>query len=279
MKHLRPSSSRLAALAIAVGALLGGSDISYAQMSVSPIILEMAPEASVQTRTISVTNAGREPLAVRFYAGDFEQEENGDNRFAAAGTFPSSCGERLRVYPDGASILPGETQNVRVDMQPGAEPCWSAVFIETAGADVAGALVRQRIAAKVYGSRPDARAEGEVVHVATRMEEDGRKLSLTFRNLGQRSLRPQGTVEVRSFSGDVAAKIRIDAFSVLPGRDRTVVLPLPAPGGLGEYVAVPVLDFGGEYLAGGQAVFEVTAGDARAAAGAAPERQADGTLE
>lgn len=262
--------SRVVPLVPLALAMLAGARPAAAQISVSPVIVQMPVEAQEVNRTISVTNSGQAPVSVRFYAGDFEQEERGENRFAELGEFPNSCAERIRVYPDGASILPGETQSVRVDMKPGAESCWSAVFVETTGVTADGTLVRQRIAVKAYGVRSEARVEGEVIRVAMEKSEQGQKLLVTFRNLGEAPLRPEGSLEVRSFAGEVVATAAIDAFSVLPGRDRTVEIPLPAVGSAGEYIAVPVLDFGGAYLAGGQLAFEVGASDVKLAAKTPP---------
>jgi hypothetical protein len=247
-------------------ALLGGARPAVAQISVSPVIVQIAVEALAVNRTISVTNSGKAPVSVQFYAGDFDQEDRGENLFAELGTLPNSCAERIRVYPDGASLLPGETQSVRVDMEPGTQSCWSAVFVETTGVTTDGTLVRQRIAAKVYGVRPDARVEGEVIRMAIEKGDNGRKLAVTFRNLGDAPLRPEGSLEIRSFTGEVAAKVTIEAFSVLPGRDRSVEILMPDVGSAGEYVAVPVLDFGGAYLAGGQVAFEVGASEVKLAA-------------
>lgn len=256
----------LALLGTSGVAALAGAGESQAQMSVSPIILEIATESAPVSRTISVSNGGDKALHVRFYPGDFEQTETGENQFADLGTFARSCRERIRVYPDQASVLPGETQDVRVDMEPGAEGCWSAVFFETASVARDGSLVRQRIAAKVYGTLPGARAEGEITQLDIREEKGTKEVALTFRNVGEAPLRPQGTLEIRNFEGEVVAKTEIDAFSALPGRDRTVRVPLGLIGNPGEYLAVPILDFGGAYLAGGQLAFEVKLSDIKLAA-------------
>lgn len=244
-----------AAVAALVALLVGVE--AKAQISVSPVIMQLPVEAEVVDGTISVSNAGTAQLSVRFYVGDFEQDEAGDNSFGEIGSFGSSCGDRIRVHPDAASLLPGETQRVRVEIEPGAESCWSAVFFETVDVTLDGTLVRQRIAAKVYGFRADARVEGEVTRVSTEATGSGRKLVLNFRNTGEAPLRPEGVLEIRSFAGEVVATAEIKAFSVLPGRDRSLEMPIPTLPGAGEYIAVPVLDFGGAYLTGGQVVFEV----------------------
>ena len=257
-------------------ALLTAVEPAAAQISVSPVIMQIPVAAAPVTRTISVTNFGKTAASVRFYAGDFDQDARGENRFADPGTLPNSCAGRIRVYPDGASLLPGETQGVRIDMEPGTQSCWSAVFVETTAATATGTMVRQRIAAKVYGVRQDARVAGEVTQVALQKNHTGQKLVVTFRNLGDAPLRPEGNLEIRSLAGEVVAKAAIEAFSVLPGRERIMEVSVPAVGTPGEYIAVPVLDFGGEHLAGGQVIFEISAGDVKIAAETPVAEKRDG---
>lgn len=235
--------------------------LAAAQLYVSPVIVEIPVDGVATYRTLTVTNAGAAPASVRFYVGDFDQEQSGEHRFSEPGMLPGSCARRIRVYPDGASLLPGETQSVRVDMEPDEVTCWSAVFVETAGMTAGGALVRQRVAAKVYGVPPTARREGEVIRVS--LHESARTLGVTFRNTGDAPLRPDGELEIRSFTGERVATVPIEAFSVLPGHERTLELPLPRIERAGEYLAIPILDFGGPYLAGGQLAFQASSGGGR----------------
>ena len=80
------------------------SSTAQAQLTVTPIILEFAAESATETRSISVTNTGRTPIEVRFYAGDFDQNEVGEHRFAAAGALPNSCGAMRRASRPTCSI-------------------------------------------------------------------------------------------------------------------------------------------------------------------------------
>jgi hypothetical protein len=255
----------MVALGALAGALALGAGQARAQISVSPVIVPMTVGAQTVTKTISVTNSGTRPVSVRFYAGDFEQDQAGENRYGQLGAFSNSCGSRIRVRPDGASLLPGETQSVSVEMDAGAATCWSAVFVETNTVTAGNAVIRQRIAAKVYGVRPGGRTDGEVTGVTAERDAAGQKIAVTFRNLGDVPLRPAGTLEIHASTGELLSKAEIAAFSVLPGRTRTVLLPLAQLRTPGEFLAVPVLDFGGAYLAGGQVAFTVAPSDVRLA--------------
>ncbi|MCL7960210.1 MAG: hypothetical protein M8861_08465, partial [marine benthic group bacterium] len=64
-------------------------------------------------------------------------------------------------------------------------------------------------------------------------------------------------VEVRDFRGTVVASSAVRAFTVLPGSKRQLAVRLPDELAPGQYLAVPMLDFGGEYLAGTQIPFRV----------------------
>jgi len=83
-------------------------------------------------------------------------------------------------------------------------------------------------------------------------------VGFVVRNLGEWPLRPRGVVEIRDATGRPVTERPIDAFSVLPDREREISVAvagtdLPP----GRYLAVPILDWGGEYLAGTQIDFRV----------------------
>ncbi|GAC1514306.1 MAG: hypothetical protein NVS1B4_01660 [Gemmatimonadaceae bacterium] len=205
---------------------------------------------------MSVTNAGREPLHFRFYVGDFDQAENGEHSFGSAGTHPQSCGARLHVQPEGATVFPGQRQEIRLDMVAGPATCWSMVFAESRVRSDRGVLIGQRIGAKVYGVSPSATRDGEVSNVRV-TGTDNRAVSFEFRARGTAPLRPRGRVEIRKTSGETVATADVESFNTLPGHTRRVVVPIRQPLSSGEYVAVPVLDLEAEFLAGGQALFKV----------------------
>jgi hypothetical protein len=78
-----------------------------------------------------------------------------------------------------------------------------------------------------------------------------------FENTGEGPLRPEGEIELRTVGGEVVGVLDVPAFSVLPGRIRRASVPVELDLTPGEYLAIPILDFGGDYLAGGQARFSV----------------------
>ena len=229
-----------------------------AQFSVQPVIMEMATGDTTATSVVYVRNESDAPIQVRFYAADFNQNRAGEHQFMEPGANPRSCVEHLQFYPDGGTLGPGEIQEVRVLMEPLDSTCWSMLFVESGGRSASGLSIAQRIGVKVYGVSTREVPEGEIRSVRVEEADSARSVVVEFANLGGGPLRPEGEIEIRTLDGDVVEVILVRPFSVLPERTRETRIPLDgvdlAPG---TYVVVPILDFGGEYLAGGQAVLEV----------------------
>jgi hypothetical protein len=242
---------------LAMPGVLGAGSPAWAQFSVSPVILPFEAAAVPISAAVGVRNDGTEPLAFRFYAGDFDQEETGTHTYHDAGAMPNSCVGRVTVLPDGAVLAPGERRELIVTMAPGAETCWSGLFVETRDWGAQGLNVGQRVMVKLYGIPPGSSIDGSITSVTARAGAGAVDVDLEFVNAGSRPLRPVGRVELRSVTGDVVAQHRVEAFSALPGRRRHLTLHLASDLPPGRYVAVPILDIGADDLVGGQAAFRV----------------------
>ena len=231
--------------------------IARAQFSAQPVILGLAPVDSAVASTVVVRNDSKEPIQFRYRMGDFDQTSTGDHYFQPFGANAHSCKGRVDVYPEQSTLLPGERQDIRVRMQPGAGTCWGVLFVEQRARNSVGVMIAQQIAVKVYGTRPELGVKGGITTVKASLDTAGVNVAFDFKNDGEGPLRPSGTIEIRTPSGDVVASSSVDAFSVLPGHSRVVTVPMGRRLKAGRYVAVPVMDFGADYLAGGQATFEV----------------------
>jgi P pilus assembly chaperone PapD len=246
------------ALLVALAAVLGGPSAAGAQFSVRPVIVELHAEARPELSTLVIKNEGTFEMQFRVYVGDFDQAENGENLFLAPGTHPRSCSARLSVFPNGARLRPGETQELRLTMQPGAEGCWSMVFVETLVPQAGMVRVAQRIGVKVYSTPQAYSIDGQLAAVKVMASRtDSIRVAIDFRNNGQAPLRPRGTLDIRTLAGETVARTEIEAFSALPGHLRRVTVPLSQRLPAGEYLAIPVLDYGGRDLVGDQVAFRV----------------------
>jgi len=92
----------------------------------------------------------------------------------------------------------------------------------------------------------------------------GRSVVVGFENEGERALDVEGELEIRDLAGDIVRVVAVEPFHALPGRQRQVRVKLDAAAlgdvvlAPGQYVLVAILDFGGDYLAGGQAILDMT---------------------
>ena len=232
-----------------------------AQFSVSPVILTLPREVDGGTSVglLSIRNESEGSMEFRLQSVDFDQSPEGDHTYFPSGSHPSSCGDDVRITPDALSIEAGESQQVRFEIPGGSrdESCWFMVFVESPAISEAGVVINQRIGVKVFGIGELTSPGGEF-HAGSIVEEDGnRSVELEYANPGGAPAWPVGAVEVRDFRGAVVASSAVRAFTVLPGSKRQLAGQLPAELAPGHYLAVPMLDVGGGYLAGTQIPFRV----------------------
>ena len=250
----------LRALAGLVGFVASASPL-VAQFAVSPVIVQMPlGESETETRSIRIDNEGENAMQFRVYAMDFDQDRAGNHLFSQPGSTSESCATRLSFAPDALSVPAGGHAVVQVRLAAAADAstCWSMVFIEAPSARESMVQINQRIGVKIYGLGAPGETGGEMLAAEAHPVGDSVEVKFAFRNPGRWPLRPSGVVEVRDVTGEVVTTAAISPFSVLPGHDREVGVLVPVEGvPSGRYLAVPVLDFGADFLAGAQIDFRL----------------------
>ncbi len=233
-----------------------------AQFSVSPVVLTV-PLASQDGQTasgmVSIRNEGDTSLDFHLSTADFDQTKDGTHSYHEPGSTAGGCGPAVRITPDVLSIDTGGSNEVRFDL-PGIGPrksCWFMLFVESPTRLETGVLINQRIGVKVFGVAPGSGPGGELLHAEIVDRTDGLQLELEYANSGDAPARPSGAVEIRDFRGNVVASTFVHPFTVLPGSVRNLAVELPADLDPGRYLAVPLLDFGGNHLAGTHVHFTI----------------------
>ncbi|MHB1169179.1 MAG: hypothetical protein ACYC28_07845 [Longimicrobiales bacterium] len=235
--------------------LAAGALPASAQFSALPGVVHLDAEAGADVTVVQVRNEGDRPLQLRMYLSDYDQSESGDYAFLQPGTSAGSCAGRISFFPDNALLEPGQRQEVQVRIEAGADACWSLLFIESApeGSDVV--RVANRIGVRVLNSPASLSRDGGVAEV-TAAQADSLAVEVLFRNTGGAPVELRGTLEIRDLAGATVATAPVGPIGVLPAHARRFTAMLP-PLSAGEYLAVPILDFGADWLAGGQALFTV----------------------
>lgn len=261
MGRTRPApetfGSRLVILVVHIVLTLWPAGLA-AQFAVYPVRIDLEATDGVATEVFTVENRGQSPLDLTVYTSDFDRTPEGDHSYPAFGDHPHSCAGRMEIFPDQLSLGPGEVEEVRVRMRPDSATCWGMVFVEKRTPTSSGIVMAQRIGVKVVSQSGGLAREGRVLGVRADTTLEPATL-VAFENQGEGVLAVEGEVEVRSLDGDVVAVVEAEPFRVLPGHEWRTRIPLSgadlAPG---RYVVVVILDFGGEYLAGGQTMIEVS---------------------
>lgn len=229
---------------------------AQAQFGAYPVIMNFGAGAPA-TQTLTLLSEDDEPVTLRLYLGDFEQMPEGTHEFGQLGAHPMSCSGRLRISPESVTLDPGQEAEVQVTVDHGPDPCWSAVFAERA-LPGEGVQVNYRIAIKVHGNPDVAIADARMVDVHVEPCEGGLEAVMTLDNTGVMNLRPEGSLDIRTMTGEVERSLDILPFSVLPGHRRIVRILLPDDLPPGAHLAIPIVDIGRDFLLGGQTEFQVS---------------------
>jgi len=258
-----PGWALAAAVSLATSVLSLAPAGAAAQLSVYPALVEFEAGPEVGLQTLTVENQGDASMEVRIYLSDYDRDPDGDHVYIPYGEHDHSCKGRLEAFPDQLSVEPGERGEIRLRLDEGEGSCWGLVFVEKRTLTPSGITVAQRIAVKVLAQPASASREGRVVGVAVDTV-GGRSVVVGFENEGERALDVEGEVEIRDLAGEIVRVVAVERFHALPGRQRQVRVKLDAAAlgdvvlAPGQYVLVAILDFGGDYLAGGQAILDVT---------------------
>lgn len=240
------------------------------------IDVRVAPGGSA-TGSFLVINNGEEPARVRVHVEDFERTPDGGVRLLPPGTHPHSLADFLSVFPREFTLPGGRGQAQEVVFtvslpEDEAGPHWSMLLVQEVpptespngptDGDGMGTQARLRISFGVQIRQVDpthAVNDGKITDMAVRLPEpaEGRPLRVLteYVNTGTLFQRPRGEVRIIDARGEIVRRVEIPPFWVLPGGVRRLEVPVEGALPPGEYAALTVLDFGGDFLVAGQAQF------------------------
>jgi P pilus assembly chaperone PapD len=278
---MAPRWARFAArTCVLLGAVALAAAPVHAQVSVDELELhlKLAAVRAPITQVIPVRNEERRAQQVTISMGDWMRDSSGNNAFLEYESTSASCQSRLRVFPTTLQIAPGATELVRVTYTPTPADtgCWAIVYIEAVQPPPAvpnrqGSFVtfEIRTGVKIYVHRHDAVAAGQADTafvqesrvlrdplVSLKDSIDIREAVVRFLNTGTEHIRVQSTVEIRSLDNRLLHTVKGDEAPMTPGSARYLRVRMPELV-RGQYVAVVLLDYGGDEIAAAQIDFEV----------------------
>ena len=239
------------------------------------IDLRVAPGKSA-TGSFLVINNSEEPANVQIRVEDFERTPDGGVRLLPPGTLPSSLADFISVFPQEFTLAGGrgQTQEVvfTVSLPEGETgPHWSILLVQevpptedqddgTPDEDDKNVQARLRVNFGVQIRQVDptnAINDGKITDMAVLPPKGERPLRVAteYVNTGTLFQRPQGEVRIIDAQGEIVRTVEILPFWMLPGGVRRLEIPVEDALPPGEYVALTILDFGGDFLVAGQARF------------------------
>lgn len=259
--------------------IIGLGVVSVQAIRVAPVIFDVrVPGGTAHNFSFTVRNDEAEPVAIEIQLCDWRRDVNGNNRFCEdAGDVARSATPWISVTPQQFDLDPDASRDVRLSMdvpesRPNGDPLdgtyWSAAMIAAspqADDDDEGGtkiVVKRRFGLKVLAGISGTGAKRGQVSNLRRHGLNPLWLTLQFQNRGTLNLGDvSGRVEIRNEQGETVERIAVESFPILPGAIRQLQVQSESPPGErlppGRYVALAILDYGGDNPVGAQAVFAV----------------------
>jgi hypothetical protein len=248
-----------------------------ARFIVSPMELHL--EVAGGTRggePVSVTNTGDEPISLKLYLADSRFLPDGSEWNVPVGGHARSCASWIALGEQSVSLAPGETREVTVVMEVPDEmrgSYWSKLYIEELSGPAPSTgthndrtyviYARQRVGVRIFQDVPgtmNRSAKIDLVTVEGAAAGSAPAVNVRVSNTGNALLRCRGWVELRDSEGAAVETVFVGSegrFALFPDGFRDLALQGEAPLAPGDYTALAIVDFGGDYLVAGDAFFEV----------------------
>jgi len=245
---------------------------------VTPMLVEADVERGVTYNgTIAVFSNTKEVEQVKVSIADWDKKPNGDDTEFEPGTLERSCSKWINIGPTKFDVPVDQWVNVRysftvpddaigsywtfaiveADKKP-SKPSESNGKIQTMIETSFRYIVRIVVTVdegRVY----DGKINGISVFKPapdSQFKDFPSVARVVFENTGNVLLKPQGYVDIRNLDGETVEKVEIQPKSyVIPERERWLDVPVKKNLENGEYIAVAVLDYGGDNLVAGEAHF------------------------
>lgn len=225
--------------------------------------------------TFKIRNSGADTIALNIYIKDIHHTEDGSRKEMESGILSRGMAAWVDITPKKARVSANKDKIVRFtvtvpeNIKPG--DYWSNIYVESAenpkllsrtetGASSFSVYTNIRYAIKLKARLGgEAIKEGEItnVEIVKGADESAVTIKSTFKNSGDLILNCKGYVDIRDNMGETVEKINIGRYKVFPDGIRIVNTKVTEDLEPGEYSALAVIDYGGDYLIAGEAFFKI----------------------
>jgi len=250
----------------------------FGQIGAGPMSFDfvLAPGESA-SGVIQVMNNGDKPREFQVKLSDYDRDLEGHLVLMAAGSHPRSLAKWLLVSPQHFTLEPGKTQPVSFTVTiPNSEsgPHWSALLISSPvpsdsgsqgeegeeGVPISIGAAEQFIIKIRHTDPTSAVNDGRITDITVLPPQGDQPLRVVvgYENTGTTFQQPKVELRIVNSRGEFSV-VQHAAFAMLPGGKRRLVLPVVEELAPGEYLALVIIDFGGDYLLAAQARFSLPA--------------------
>lgn len=256
--------------AVVLAGVLSTLALAQTGVGVSPprAVLEAQPGQLVQG-VVVVDHPGNDaPMRVDVSLSDVVVQPDGELVYLPPGSIPRSAASWVTVQPLSFVLAPKGAREVRyaVQVPEGTPPgtYWTVLFFDSGpvqeeqGKGV-GVRMRIRVGHVIYVNVGTITRSGRIegVRYVPPAAKSPPQLRVQFRNTGNGLLRLNGYVELRDAGGQVVARGEIKNAASLPGFSYELAAPLASPPPGGDYVALIMLDYGGDQVIVGEGTVHV----------------------
>ena len=265
-------NTHLCLLILLATACLVSAESSVPSVMVKPVQIEISlvPGESYRTH-LEIINDTSKDVSFEIMKMDLDQDGR-SMTFLASNTLPSSIASWITTPLDFITVEAGGTAELPVViMRPEEDPPaarWGCLMIESMEAittTTEGMGIKVRFAVGIFQIEPlFTEMAGRVadMQVTVEQEEAGEggnvTILLAFANTCNNILKMDVHFEIRDETGAVIANRDQQGKLVLPEHTRSFSTSFPAGNwSPGEYLALAIIDYGGENRVGGQWGFEI----------------------
>jgi len=232
----------------------------------SRIEFEGAP-GRAYAETLTIRNTGDTAEDIHISLCDWTIDREGNVQWLPPGELARTLCPWVSLSAWQFQLEPGESREVEVKLEvqedPGPGSYWGMIVVSGNPLPLLPEegqfTMRMHITygvALYYTNTKSALRAGVISDVRASPGEDGDCIvTFGFDNVGNAILRPHGYILIRDASGADVCRAEVDQFVVLPGKSTKIIKHIEGNLTRGCYLAIVVIDYGGENLVAGQRNF------------------------
>jgi len=246
-------------------------------IQVAPLLLRtfLLPGES-RVETVTITNSTDEDLLFAVAKTDWDARDNGSVEVLDLGMIASSLCDWFAFEYEEFEVKAGTSEELELSIRrPEDAPnaaYWGGFFVEplevlSEGREEQGVGFRMKVVFVVLILQSDPKIterSGRLTAMEVEVgdsQADGQRtatISTALANTCQNMLQTNVRFEIRGATGDVVATHELEDRVVLPNHERVFIATFVADDWPpGQYIALAIIDYGGETLIGGQWPFEI----------------------